>query len=89
MRATFLDWCARSAASVVAHPFGSMLVTLAVVRTQLGVGVDDMTATRPRYVCLEVWSVLAPRAEPIVERKLGREGGQSVNLGSCTAIAGP
>lgn len=101
MRATFLDWCARLAASpvaasldhndlhpanvffadgrarfydwgdsVVAHPFASMLVALAVVRMQMGVGVDDAAVTRPRDAYLEVWSDLAPRAELVADQEL-------------------
>lgn len=65
-RARFYDW----GDSVVAHPFASMLVTLAVVRMHLGVGVDDAAVTRPRDAYLEVWSDVAPRAELVAEQEL-------------------
>jgi hypothetical protein len=65
-RARFYDW----GDAVVAHPFASMLVSLAVVRMQLGVGVDDTAVTRPRDAYLEVWSDLAPRAELVAEQEL-------------------
>lgn len=64
--ARFYDW----GDAVVAHPFASMLVSLAVVRTQLGVGADDTAVTRPRDAYLEVWSDLAPRAELVAEQEL-------------------
>jgi Phosphotransferase enzyme family len=101
MRATFVGWCERLAASrvgasldhndlhpwnvffdagqarfydwgdsVVAHPFASMLLVLAVVRMRLGVGPDDPAVTRPRDAYLEVWSDLASRAELVAEQEL-------------------
>jgi hypothetical protein len=65
-QARFYDW----GDSVVAHPFASMLVTLAVVRMQLGAGADDTAVTRPRDAYLEVWSDLAPHAELVAEQEL-------------------
>lgn len=65
-RARFYDW----GDAVVAHPFASMLVALAVVRMQLGVGVDDSAVTRPRDAYLEVWSDVAPRAVLVAEQEL-------------------
>jgi hypothetical protein len=64
--ARFYDW----GDAVVAHPFASMLVALAVVRRRLGVGADDTAVTRPRDAYLEVWSDLAPRAELVAEQEL-------------------
>jgi hypothetical protein len=65
-RARFYDW----GDAVVAHPFASMLVTLAVVRMQLGVGPDDQAVTRPRDAYLEVWRDLASHTELIAEQEL-------------------
>jgi phosphotransferase family enzyme len=65
-QARFYDW----GDSVVAHPFASMLVTLAVVRMQLGVGVDDRAVTRPRDAYLEVWGDVAPRSVLVAEQEL-------------------
>ncbi len=65
-QAKFYDW----GDAVVAHPFASMLVTLAVVRRQLGVGVDDTAVTRPRDAYLEVWSDVAPRSALVAEQEL-------------------
>ena len=65
-QARFYDW----GDAVVAHPFASMLVGLAVVRMQLGVGVDDRAVTRPRDAYLEVWSDVAPRSVLVAEQEL-------------------
>jgi hypothetical protein len=65
-RARFYDW----GDAVVAHPFASMLVTLAVVRMHLGVGPADPAMIRPRDAYLEVWSDLAPRAELVADMEL-------------------
>lgn len=54
----------------MAHPFASMLVALAVVRMQLGVGVDDTAVTRPRDAYLEVWGDVAPRSVLVAEQEL-------------------
>lgn len=65
-QARFYDW----GDAVVAHPFASMLVALAVVRRQLGVGVDDRAVTRPRDAYLEVWGDVAPRSALVAEQEL-------------------
>ncbi len=64
--ARFYDW----GDAVVAHPFASMLVALAVVRAHLGTGPGDPAVTRPRDAYLEVWSDLAPRGELIAEQEV-------------------
>jgi hypothetical protein len=65
-RARFYDW----GDAVVAHPFSSMLVTAAAVRTQLGAGPDDPAVRRIRDAYLEVWSDLAPPRELVAELEL-------------------
>ncbi len=64
--ARFYDW----GDAVVAHPFASLLVTAAVVRTQLGVGPDDPAVRRIRDAYLEVWSDLAPPRELVAQLEL-------------------
>lgn len=65
-RARFYDW----GDAVVAHPFASMLVTVAVVRRHLSVGPDDPAVRRIRDVYLEVWSDLMPHRELVAELEL-------------------
>jgi hypothetical protein len=65
-RIRFYDW----GDSVVAHPFASMLFTIAIVRERLGIGAGDPVVTRLRDAYLEVWSDLAPHRELVAEQEL-------------------
>lgn len=65
-RARFYDW----GDAVVAHPFASMLVTVAVVRMHLDVPPDDPAVRRVRDAYLEVWSDLAPHRELVADLEL-------------------
>lgn len=64
--ARFYDW----GDAVVAHPFASMLVTLAVVRAHLDTGPDDPAVLRVRDAYLEGWSDLMPHRELVAELEL-------------------
>lgn len=65
-RVRFHDW----GDAVLAHPFASMLVTVATVRRRLGAGPDDPAVRRIRDAYLEAWSDLMTHRELVAEVEL-------------------
>ncbi len=62
-RARFYDW----GDAVVAHPFASMLVPFAMIRSHLSAGPDHPTVHRLRDGYLEAWTDLATHSELVAD----------------------